>query len=382
MVLATIALVTSLGFSPAALTASERIPLGFALNTPRGPAGSETIPAFFKSRLTAHTPFVLDPIDGPTLAPCAGRLACIVRVYQQQTSSRTKPRYVLIMSYLASPRTDLPVRLAALMLDLEAARSCAGRYREDAEACLRRRAVVMRNPSTPVFAPRLNAFLRRLFEQDLAPVWRQAGYDAPLGMVAIRNFPDGAIVLLDGRIVGTATPVGSGPRTNPAEPANLLLQDVAPGSRQIAAQLDDQVIGPIFIEVMPGQTVTVSLPVTAPGLDVFRTTTIAVASVTLVAGLGISIAAGASPNAERLCPTSPCPDRYVSVGSLFSDPEPFGAPSDGVPALPLGLSLAVAGGTWLTGSLVDTRPSWWRWVWLGAGLVAGGLTYGLALAVE
>lgn len=355
------------------LTVSDRTPLAFVLNTPTGEQGRLRVSAILSAvaeAFDAQTDLQMAAVDVPAVAECEGSLACLARRAPKGAD------LLLVLSYFAATG-DRPDRVSALLVDVGAAHACATDpfAGENVDTCVSERAVRERpEPKIISQAGEAQSALRQLVQQDLRISLEATGHWEPHGQVLLQGVPQGAAVLLDERTVGVA-PGGT-----------VRLKGVSPGAHVVSyAAVGTLVEGqPVLVQrrevaqvVFLGKAVGSTRPLFWSG----------VALSAVGAGLSIwSLAyVGAQGDLSRNCDDGRCGSRFFTIeqqarGSL--EALQVNPNRGSVLALPLGYSLLTTGAVWAGGAELFESDTLTQVVVVGAGLVAGGLLYGVSAAAN
>lgn len=366
----------------------ERVPLIAVVIAPGGTRAH--LPVSTVLDATAHA---LEPVSGlrvlsPEQAgadpaafvrcPPARRLSCWIRTARAGESG-ARARFVLVISVLA--RDGEPDRLSAQLLDVEAAADAVrgDPTPDEAEDLVQIHATHGTVGATLVDSrAALDRWLRALVEDVLRGPLEARGEWAPFG--GLRVTTDRPLVAeLDGRSLGaldagvtTLAEVRAGPRV-------LTLRDPASDppltvTHRVAVERGAEAA---VVVVMPSSIAPVARVVsTWSGLA------------TTAAGAGLVVwALAAAPSSRALAPCSgagcegPQPARWDDPCTLTrADPATCGA-QRGLRVAPLGGALILAGTSWAVGGALGD-PDQVPWIaWL-AGVAAGALAYGIAVAVE
>lgn len=358
---------------PTVLTLSERAPLAYVLNTPsgeRGRLGVSEILATLAEPLDEHTDLALTPVDSTAIAECEGALACLARRVPRRAE------LLLVLSYFAAG--DRPDRISALLVDVASADACAadpfGADRID--ECVSERAVKARPPpQNATDADAARTVLRALVKEELRPAFEGKGHWEPHGQVTLQEIPTGAAVLVDERTVGVAS---GGP---------IRLEGLPIGEHRVAYSVQGELRASETVVVAAGTRPEVRF--VAPGEGGFEAPLLYGGSGLAALGVGLSVwslAYAAGQSDKRLgCDGDQCGSSFYTLERQFrGDIDVFEEnPNRGrVLALPLGYALILTGATWAVGSQLVEDDSTLHWIIVGAGVLAGGLAYGISAAAN
>lgn len=398
--------------APPTLVVQERVPVAVVVNTPTGQAGrisrSEVI-RIVGDLLKRHTDFFPQLVDEQVVEDCKGSLTCVAtttrRDYERETlvdrdgklrpyaaheqriaeRGLTVPRFLVMVSNIAgSERGD---RMSVLLLDLtvalatfhEAPRESG--WQDDVEVQISERAVVASSrPALVLDEAEAQTVLARAFERSFATALAKAGHWEPFGAIALDVDADDVAIEIDGQAVGVT------------KQRQTLLTGVAPGSRTLTLRRTGYATLTTTIDVRSRETVRHEaklVPVTATGEGAVRTSVIWGGALVAAVGVAVTIwgvsRADGSVTSHCFADQPDCSSRSDFI-SLGYDPSRSGAGNDainpsGVRIVPLGYSLALAGGTWSLGSLLFADENDTPWIPLAAGVVLGALGYGLGAAL-
>jgi hypothetical protein len=184
-------------------------------------------------------------------------------------------------------------------------------------------------------------------------------------------------VLLNGLVIGHSGP------------GHVLLKGLLAGGYEI--QLSGEAIEPVQkrIEVASGQSRQLEIQIRERGYSPVKTILVAGGASTMLLGLGLSAwAIQAKQSAPEILCLRPSGAQNEPCGSgqdflRFPSESPGTNPNRASIAIaPLGYSLALAGGTWLTASLIAKDEPEAQWLIFASGLAASALSYGLSMAFE
>lgn len=294
------------------------------------------------------------------------------------------PRFLLLLS--VQPEGSGADHLSAILLDVErsldAYRAGASGPAEDVENRIFE--LASSAPSEAVDtsdAAGLSGYFDRLLEETFRPVLERDGDYRALGRIEIESRVPRAAVHLDGRLLGF---VGAG---------KSLIEDVAPGRRDLALKDAAALRLARTLDVSAGETVTVELAREVrphPARDVLLYGGIGVAAAG-VALAGVALAR-AMDDVEAAClvrqadAADACPKvgavtfGYRREAAPTTDPDAVNPP--GVLIGALGASLIVTGAAWTLEMLLFGDDEAMPWIELGVGLLAGGLVYGGAALAD
>ena len=396
------------------LTVFERSPLAFVLITPSGEGGATGTSALIRSVATTverHTDLVLRPVPAAEIRECAGRLACMVRkarpdydrfqyelpngqlapfddhLEHLKRKEIRYPEYLLVISNVTGDAKD---RLSVTMLDTNAALRVAHDVNPRREGAAARIELEVRNHA--LLAPpergevanadEADQFLARVFVQSLRRRLSAEDHWQPYGTIELQLPEAGHTVHIDGRAVGTAQT----PRTR--------IEGVRAGPHRLALTRPDYETyeTQIVVERKEALQLQPNLQKKASGTALAVRRSVLWSGVALVAAGAVmtSVAVGrAQSDVVTVCPVTAgemgCRGSQFITGGYQPDVAPTlnaNVNPDGVLLAPLGYSLAATGaiwslGTWLFGD--DDDFPWWQ---LAAGLVAGGVSYGVSHALN
>lgn len=358
---------------PTVMSLRERAPLAFVLNTPSGEQGrlrvSEILDAL-GGPLDRHTDLALTPVEPTAVAECEGALACLARRVPRQS------QLLLVLSYFAASG-DRPDRVSALLLDVASADACVSDPfgTERVDDCISERAVKVRPPPENLAnAEEAKAVLAKLVQDDLRPAFEAKSHWEPHGQVRVEEVPSGAALIIDEITVGVA----------PGGP--ILVTGLSLGTHDVSYAVAGAVQTGAQVEVARGATATVRLTVDITG---FKTPLLLSGIGVAAVGTGFTLwsliyAAGQSGMVVN-CGDGSCGSSFYTIErqargdiELFEEDPNRGS----VLGLPLGYSLLITGATWALGSqLVEDDPVM-HWILVGAGVLAGGLAYGISAAAN
>ncbi len=296
--------------------------------------------------------------------PAATRIACWV---ERVTASAKSPGRGYILAVGVLPVDGRQARVSAILVDLGSSRGVE-------------QSVVHVAGSTVDLVARLRAHLEGLVRDRLRGAFERTGHWRPSGTLVVRADLAGATIELDDRVVGVT---GSAP---------LTLEHVPAGTHQLAVRRDGAEVVPYEVAVSVGAVTELEVEVPRVLNPVRRGlfwsgVAVALAGVVIVAASPAAadsnpavcvLRDGADPDA---CPTAGGP----STGRFDGGYPAAGAEGyhrQGVPLIPLGVSLALAGATWTTAAELwgDVEDAPWWGVLLGAAV--GGAAYGIGHALD
>ncbi len=315
----------------------------------------------------------------------AERLSCWLRAAHSDApgaEATPRARFVLVISILT--RAGEPDRMSAQLLDVDAAREAVrgARDADEAEDLIQIRAV--HGTTGTALVPgleQLDHWLEVLVEDTLRPPLLARGQWLPFG--AVRLHVDRPLsVELDGRPLGTF------------EPGEALLVDVRAGRRALLARDPARPDGDpaglarheVVVTAGAEAAVLVVMPSTLGGVT--RSASLWGGIATAAVGAGLVVwAAAASPSSRAITPCvgAGCegarPSQWDDACTLTRDDPASCGDARGLRIAPLGGALALAGTSWAVGSTLGDSQDvpWIGWV---AGVAAGALAYGIALAAE
>lgn len=385
------------------LRVAPRPPLAVAAHSPSGASGQvglSEIADAFEARVDALTGYAPERVEPGVVAECEALLACLVRRvrgdYAREDLARTDgtfepfaahrerveaagrsvTTYLLLLTHVAVP--GRPDRLAVSLVDTDAALRIfheaprAPGWAERVEDAIERSAIAAKGSADALpGAEDLRRFADVFFRSRVAPVLAERGTWRPFAEVHLRALPPGTAVTVDGRLVGASS--GS----------EVVVADLVPGPHRIELAHPSHHPATREVEVSAGGRTELELELERRGSDAPRAALFWSGLATAVAGgvvLGVAVARDG--DARSFCFEGP----GCSGGDGFtggSDPEPgLGAPdSSGLLLAPLGYSLMLTGATWSVGSRLEPKGRV-PWISTLAGLVAGGLAYGVSAAVS
>lgn len=359
---------------PTVITLTDRAPLAFVLNTPSGEKGRLRVSGILDALagpLQQHTDLMMAPLDASAVAECEGGLACLARRAPRGAN------LLLVLSYFAASQ-DRPDRLSALLVDVGAADACAADpfAGDNVDGCVSERAVRERPPAKNISeASEATSALSQLVQQDLRATLEATGHWEATGQLALRGVPSGAALLIDERTVAVA----------PGGP--LLIQGLTWGEHDIAYAVSGHVIQGQSLTLVRGEPLDVAFA--EPGAGLQRPLIWSGATLAAV-GAGLSIwsigyATSQSDLTFGCTDEPPCSRTFVTLerqvrGSV--DVFEVGPNEGSVLALPLGYSLVTAGAVIAGGAYLLEDDFWTQVLVIGAGVLAGGLTYGISAAAN
>lgn len=406
---------TPAGASPGGeITLPPKTPLAALLVNPSGATGrarSSALIDIVDRLVTRHTDFFVRWIDDSQVVHCEGRLACITqaarpdydRLDYELGNGTMAPfeehldhlrrkglayaPHLLVLSHVTGEDSD---RLSVTLVDTDRALarvhttdpSTPGAF-QALEVSIRAEAVLAEPEWGEIDGePAAAAFLERLFTEALRPHLEAAGHWAPHGRVELEGVRAGLGVALDGDTIGTT---GAGRTTVRGVPAGRhTLRLFGPDITPYEAEVDVERRGVVVLRPqLEG--------LASPGSQAFRQSLLWGGAGLVVAGAVIAgVALGrADGDVTTFCPT--IGEGAGCAGSRFitSGYDPGASPTfddevnpSGVLLAPLGYSLALTGATWSLGTLLfgeDGDLPWWQ---LAAGLVVGGVAYGVSAAAQ
>jgi len=389
----------------ATVDVAERVPLALVLSTPKGASlrtsWSDVIRTTADS-IEQSTDFDVDLVTAP-FDRCEGRLACIVRMvrpdydrdrlrgsdgllepfdrYLERLDAHAYPRFLVYIVIIATPNAD---RVGGLLLDTdEALRLIHTADRRDAdwqeavEAEIKDRAVRATTRFVELRGVQhASRTMEEIFTRDLRAAFEEAGHWQPYGALILEGPLDNAEVELDGRSIGR----GSGQRTR--------FEGVRAGSRTLTVRHPDRAPYEIAVVIPRAGVVTLEydaerLITGGPATTAVTWSGVGLAAVgAIITGVSLALAAS-SPRV--VCPLPDGASRKsCGTGSEWKtltatdggDPNP-----SGLLAAPLGLSLIGAGGSFAIGGALSDGPDF-PWIPVVVGVVLGGVTYGVAAALD
>jgi hypothetical protein len=396
------------------ISLQERQPLAFLLGTPTGQIAnirsSEIIRAV-TNLLREHTNFSPELTDSTHLTSCKGRLGCLVEAvrgdyhyesmlmangekipFEQHLRSLTRekvsyPQYLIVMSNItlegAADRISVVLVDTDLALEvLHNARRDQSNWREDAEARISETAVRFGPNRTEVrTADEANALLDRLFTKELSLVFQASANWEPYGEIVIHTDSDGHAIVLDGTIVGTT----AGTETR--------ITHVTQGPRALELQHPKYETFSTSVEVVRGKSVEVRATLErsqSSGSSIARSSLFwgGIGAAAIGTTLLVLAIAQQDGGVRNYCFSSSvgceAKSSFVTSGydpGLAADLNPEVNPS-GLLMAPLGYSLMLGGGTWTAGTMLFGSEDDFPWIPLVAGVVVGGLSYGLSAALN
>ncbi|MCK6549621.1 hypothetical protein L6R52_27545 [Myxococcota bacterium] len=313
------------------------------------------------------------------------RLSCWARLV-----TPLSPAYLFVVSVY--PRPDGTEQLSGIFIDVEAARRALAtidrgqlgwvEQLEDAlfeDARETKPAIVARGRSDDV-----SSWVSVAIERDARSLVEANGDFAPHGEVELVGLAPGLALELDGRALGASTGGTTILRGVARGVRRLVLSD--PSERFATSSLELRVVARETTRVEP-----VLVPIDRGPERTFtarRVTSWSGAAVGTV-GAALSIwAIAAAPGARTVdtCVGASCVERssraFASFCELGNDDPASCAGGTRVLALPLGYSLALAGGITALGAWLGGEEDELPWLPIAAGLVAGGLGYGVGAALS
>lgn len=403
------------------LRASERVPFRFVFHSPTGSVGATTqsaVTAAVAEAIESNTDLRVSALEDQKVDQCVdasgarGRLTCLVEESSDawnrlrkskeglagrhwselRNALRASPahaRYVLVLS---ASRLDRGDRMAALVIDIEAALEFVHRIRREGpptpeqfaevEEKISQHAVIARPPPAEVrSADETERYVDRLVERDLRDAFEKAGHWRPFGTVIVEVAKsDPFQVDMDGESLGATS--GGG----------VKLIDVRPGDRTISLKNADYEDYETTVTVETGKPAHVRAnPIKKPSAVATYVRPVVIWSgvAAAAAGVGLVVAslvktselrdgcvrAASAPDCER----SP---EFLRFGASAS-PDPFGNPNgDSAPIAPLGYSLIGLGATWIGGPLLIGAKDRIPWIDAIVGAVVFGAAFGISIAAD
>lgn len=388
-------------------------PMAFILFNPTGEAGrtrSSALIRMVSDLVERHTDFKVQLYDANESTGCAGRLGCIVRTVRrdykrddyvqsagqvapfaehlQKLKSRGDrvPEYLLVISVITGQESD---RMNVVVVDTnealkryhEARRDDEG-WEGDVEAEIAEAAIVAPAKRGIV---REEYEARRIFEDyflnDLRRRLDEAGHWEPYGKVEIEVPVAGAGIELDGVTVGT-TQAGLTILAN-VRAGNHDIALVHPEYQRWSANIDarrrDVIrVTPQLEEKASGTASAIRQAVLFSGLGV-------AALGAVVTGIAI---AGQDSSVVTYCLDVDAGDcggsDFTTLGFAPENTPSFGdeVNPSGLLFAPLGYSLIATGATWSLTTLLFGEEGDFPWWQIAAGVVAGGLSYGLSTVLD
>lgn len=339
------------------------------------------------SLLERHTRLRLHELEGAGAADrCGGRLGCLVLEsrpdFDPVTAStragapapapasplRTSARWLLLVALAASPSG--PDRATVMLVDTDRALEVFRPEPERFEEEVFRLAVASEPPPMAWSTPADVALgLEALFVSGFPPELRSGYHRRRFGALRV-HARSGSTLDLDGLALGAMSSTVAH------------VEELLPGRRVLSVQhpcCDDVVAVAEVREGAPVVVVVTQLDRAPPAS--------AVRPVLLLGGAGLA-AAGVLITAAAAVGAGQDSGSGLCIGSEAACPESFarsGGGSDaaarsGVLLAPLGASLALAGGAWAAGAVID--EDWAPWLGLGVGLAIGAGTYAALSALE
>lgn len=394
------------------ITATERAPLAFILNTPTGAiantSSSEVIRIvgdFFR-RETSLTPQL---IESDVVRSCQGQITCLVlaarpdyerndlrladgqlvpyreHVRRLKKAGETYARYLFMLSNVTVP--GRPDRMTALLVDTDLALGLYHRtvqkragWKEDLEAQIATRAVPIPEARAVVKdAESARQFLEQVLTRDYVGTFEESGHWRPYGTLDLVTDIANMEVSIDGLPIGS-TAVGV-----------TRITKLLPGTRSVVLRHPDFAVATAVATVRRQETTSLEPELIRIASDSIKTER----NIVLYSGIGIGtvgvgllafavVRAASSP--RRVCITAAgtgCGSRFQTTGfdgSAMLNEAPSLNPG-GVLVGPLGAALATTGATFTLGVLLsdDSATPWW-YALLGGAL--GGAIYGTSILLD
>ncbi|MBI4821804.1 MAG: PEGA domain-containing protein [Deltaproteobacteria bacterium] len=394
------------------LSMQKRQKLGLILITPstsvRGKVGQSELQSSLRQVLERRTDFALEEIPSARVSDCQGSLKCMVKRvrsdYDETKIDKSKPfstwlselraknveypLYLVLMT--VQTEQDRPDRLASMLINTDAALRFVheGADQETIDQQILERAVVVRTPRTDVNSEEeASAYLTRLVEVEFKNEFENSGNWEPFGAVLVQAKVPGLEVVVDEQLIGTTLP------------GETRISDVPAGSHVIQLKHPEYELFRSEVIVKRGETTTLEAEVISKGgAFAFGPKEIVFWSGVLAATVGTVVTIAAVTHAsshsdwkiycihsegEANCGSGKV---FWSLSAVFSDPQPgFTNPNEGsLLAAPFGYSLIGTGATWAVGSQLElfTEKDEFPWIPLVAGVVVGGISYGISAAMN